>query len=74
MENVDTEKLDTENIGKILMELFEKKPTKDVYEKCLCDLNMEKNKIIQNEENKELLERLEQVIQSIEQYLSIDSI
>lgn len=65
--------MDIENIKKQLDEIFEKRPTKDVFEKVCLDLITEKTKIIPNEENKKLIEEMDKVIESIHVYLSVAS-
>jgi hypothetical protein len=65
--------MDTEKYKKLIDEIFENRPTKYVYEKCLTDLMTEKNKIIPNEENKKRINDYEKLIESIQIYLSIAS-
>lgn len=55
-------------------DFFEKRPTKDVYEKCLIELITEKNHIISNEEyDKNLIDKIDKVIESIYIYLNVSS-
>jgi hypothetical protein len=65
--------MDIENIKKIVDEIFENRPNKDVFEKCLLDLITEKNKILLNEDDKNLINEIDKLIKSIEIYLSIAS-
>lgn len=65
--------MDIEKIKKIVDEIFENRPNKDVFEKCLLDLITEKNKILSNEHDKNLIHEIDKVIESIEIYLSISS-
>jgi len=65
--------MDIEKIKKIFNEIFENRPNKDVFEKCLLDLITEKNKILSNENDKNLINEIDKVIESIEIYLSIAS-
>lgn len=65
--------MDIEKIKKIVDEIFENRPNKDVFEKCLLDLITEKNKILSNEHDKNLINEIDKVIESIEIYLSIAS-
>ena len=65
--------MDTEKYKKFVDEIFENRPTKDVYEKCLIELITEKNKIISNEENKKQINDYDKLIESIQIYLSITS-
>jgi len=59
---------------KIINDFFEKKPTKDVYEKCLLELIILKNNIISNEEyDKNYIDNIDKVIESIQIYLSVAS-
>lgn len=56
------------------MIFFEKRPTKDIYEKCLIELVTEKHNITSNEEyDKNLLDKIDKVIESIRIYLSVAS-
>jgi hypothetical protein len=66
--------MDIENAKKIINDFFEKKPTKDVYEKCLLELITEKYKIISSEEyDKDLIDKIDKVIESIQIYLTVAS-
>ena len=65
--------MDIEKTKVLIDEIFEKRPTKDVFEKCLVELVNEKNKIILREDNKNLMDQLDKLIESIQIYLSIYS-
>ena len=66
--------MDIEKLKSFINEFFEKRPTKDVYEKCLIELITEKQNIISNEEyDKNLIDKIDKVIESIYIYLSIAS-
>jgi hypothetical protein len=53
---------------------FEKRPTKDIYEKCLLELYTEKHNIILNENyDKKLINKIDKVLESIHIYLSVAS-
>ena len=66
--------MDIEKLKSFMNEFFEKRPTKDVYEKCLIELITEKQNIISNEEyDKNLIDKIDKVIESIYIYLSIAS-
>ena len=65
--------MDIEKTKVLIDEIFEKRPTKDVFEKCLVELVNEKNKIILSEDNKNLMDQLDKLIESIQIYLSIYS-
>lgn len=66
--------MDIENAKLLMNDFFEKRPAKDVYEKCLVELINEKNNIISNEEyDKNLIDKIDKVIESILVYLSIAS-
>ncbi len=56
---------------KTLDEMFENRPTKDKWEKCLLDLILEKNKILssEGEHDKKMIEEIDKAIESIQQYL-----
>jgi hypothetical protein len=55
-------------------DLFEKRPVKDVYEKCLMELITEKHNIISNKDyDKNLINKIDKVINSIHIYLSVAS-
>jgi hypothetical protein len=64
--------MDIEKATTIINDFFEKKPTKDIYEKCLIELITEKHNIMTNEEyDKNLIDKIDKVIESIQLYLSI---
>ena len=66
--------LDIENAAKVVKDFFEKRPTKDVYEKCLIELLIEKNAIMSTEDyDKNLIEKIDKVIESIQIYLTVAS-
>ena len=65
--------MELEQIKKIVDVIFEKRPTKDVFETCLVDVITERNRILSDEHDKKLIEELDKVIQSIQKYLSIIS-
>jgi len=66
--------MDIEKNIALINDFFEKRPTKDVYEKCLIELITEKNNIISNKEyDKNLIDKIDNVIESIQLYLSIAS-
>ena len=66
--------MDIEKSKSLINEFFEKRPTKDVYEKCLIELITEKHNIISNEEyDKNLIDKIDKVIESIYIYLSVAS-
>jgi len=66
--------MDIEKNIALINDFFEKKPTKDIYEKCLIELITEKNNIISNKEyDKNLTDKIDNVIESIQLYLSIAS-
>jgi hypothetical protein len=66
--------MDIEKAKLLVDEFFEKRPTKDIYEKCLIELLTEKHKLITNEEcDKVIIEKIDKVIESIQQYLQIAS-
>lgn len=61
-------------ISSIINDFFEKRPTKDIYEKCLIELMTEKNNIISNKEyDKNLIDKIDKVIESINIYLNFAS-
>ena len=63
-----------DNANTMINEFFEKIPTKDVFEKCLLELMIEKQKIILNENyDKNLIEHIDKVIESIQQYVLVSS-
>lgn len=60
--------------NKEFFDCFENRPSKDVFEKCLLDLVIEKAKIMATPDyNKILIEKIDKVIESIEIYLSVAS-
>ena len=64
--------MDIEKAKLLMNDFFEKRPTKDIYEKCLIELITEKHNIITNEEyDKNLIDKIDKVIESIQLYLSI---
>jgi hypothetical protein len=66
--------MDLEKANLLINDFFEKRPTKDIYEKCLIELISEKNNIISNEEyDKNLIEKIDKVIESIYVYLTVAS-
>ena len=66
--------MDIENAKTIINDFFTKRPTKDVYEKCLIELITEKHNIIANQEYDEnLINKIDKVIESIQDYLSVAS-
>ena len=66
--------MDIEKMKSFINEFYEKRPTKDVYEKCLTELITEKQNIISNEEyDKNLIDKIDKVIESIYIYLSVTS-
>ena len=66
--------MDTEKAKEIINDFFEKRPTKDVYEKCLLELLILKNNIMSNEEyDKSFIDKIDKVIESIQIYLSVAS-
>ena len=66
--------MDIEKLKSFINEFFEKRPTKDVYEKCLIELITEKQNIISNEEyDKNLIDKIDKVIESIYIYLTVAS-
>lgn len=55
-------------------DFLENRPTKDVYSKCLIELITEKYNIISNKEyDQNLIDKIDKVIESIQNYLSIAS-
>ena len=78
---MDFENFDIEKYKNLCNDFFENKPTKDVFEQCLVNLIIEKNKILLNEnsnendksikDNKELMEYINKIIENIHSYLSI---
>ena len=66
--------MDIEKSKQLINDFFEKRPTKDVYEKCLIELITEKHNIISNEEyDKNLIDKIDKVIESIYIYLNVAS-
>ena len=66
--------MDIEKYLSNINEFFEKRPTKDIYEKYLVELMTEKHNILSNKEyDKNLIDKLDKVIESIQIYLSIAS-
>lgn len=66
--------MDIEKTKSLINDFFEKRPTKDVYEKCLLELITEKQNIISNEEyDKNLIDKIDKVIESIYIYLTVAS-
>ena len=66
--------MDIEKLRGFLNNFFEKRPTKDIYQKCLIELTTEKYNIIANKEyDKELIDKIDKVIESIQSYLSVAS-
>ncbi len=66
--------MNIEESKKLINEFIENRPTKEIYEKCLMELIMEKKNIMSNENyEKDLIEKIDKVIESIQIYLSIAS-
>jgi hypothetical protein len=66
--------MDLEKAKLLINDFFEKRPTKNIYEKCLIELISEKNNIISNEEyDKNLIDKIDKVIESIYVYLTVAS-
>ena len=66
--------MDIEKAKIFINDFFEKIPTKDVYEKCLLELITEKHNIMSNKEyDKDLIDKIDKVIESIHVYLSVAS-
>ena len=66
--------MNIEEAQKLINDFFVKRPTKDIYEKCLLELITEKYNIMSNEEyDKNLIDKIDKVIESIQVYLSIAS-
>jgi hypothetical protein len=66
--------MDIEKVKLLFNDFFENRPSKEVYEKCLMDIIVEKQNIISKEQyDKNLIDQLDKVIDSIEQYLTISS-
>jgi hypothetical protein len=65
--------MDIEN-AKTFDDDFEKRHPKDIYEKCLVELYTEKHNIILNENyDKKLIHKINNVLESIHIYLSVAS-
>jgi len=55
-------------------DFLEKRPTKDIYEKCMIELITEKYNIMSNKEyDKDLIDKIDKVIESIQIYLGVAS-
>lgn len=66
--------MNIEESKKLINEFIENRPRKEIYEKCLMELIMEKKNIMSNENyEKDLIEKIDKVIESIQIYLSIAS-
>lgn len=67
--------MDNAEIQKIIFDLLEYRPSKEVFEKCLLDVISEKNKIIKDddENSKKLMVKLDKLIECIQIYLSVAS-
>jgi hypothetical protein len=66
--------MDIEKAKEVINEFIEKRPTKDIYEKCLLDLITEKHNIMSKEDyDKNLIDKIDKVIESIQLYLTIAS-
>jgi hypothetical protein len=66
--------MDIEKAKELINEFIEKRPTKDIYEKCLLDLITEKHNIMSKEDyDKNLIDKIDKVIESIQLYLTIAS-
>jgi hypothetical protein len=66
--------MDFETLKNKINDMFEKRPTKDVYEKCLLELIIEKNRIVSNEEyEQKFIDELDKLIQCIQLYLTVAS-
>ena len=66
--------MDIEISQRVITDFFEKRPTKDIYEKCLIALITEKNNLMSKEHHDQnLIDKIDKVIESIQQYLSIAS-
>ncbi len=66
--------MDIEKAKSLINEFIEKRPTKDIYEKCLLDLITEKHNIMSKEDyDKNLIDKIDKVIESIQLYLTIAS-
>lgn len=59
----------------IINDIFEKRPSKDIYEQCLLELTTKKINIMSNEKyDKKMIEQIDKVIQSIHYYLEVATI
>jgi hypothetical protein len=66
--------MELEKAKLLINDFFEKRPTKDIYEKCLIELITEKHNITSNEGyDKHFIDKLDKVIESIYAYLSVAS-
>ena len=66
--------MDIEKAKMLISDFFTKRPTKDIYEKCLIELITEKYSIIASKEYDEnLINKIDKVIESIQAYLSVAS-
>jgi hypothetical protein len=66
--------MDTEKAKLLINDFFEKTPPKDVFEKVLIELITEKHNILSNEEyDKNLIEKIDKIIESIQIYLTVSS-
>ena len=66
--------MDIEKAKEVINEFIEKRPTKDIYEKCLLDLITEKHNIMSKEDyDKNLIDKIDKVIESIQIYLTVAS-
>jgi hypothetical protein len=70
--------MDKEQSKTFINDFFEdylkNRPTKDVFQKCLMECIIEKNNLVSDgESNKDLLDRIDKVIESIQVYLSVTS-
>lgn len=70
---MDTEKAKT-SINDFFEDYLKNRPTKDVFQKCLMECIIEKNTLIADgETDKDLLDRIDKVIESIQIYLNVTS-
>lgn len=59
----------------IINDIFEKRPTKDIYQQCLLELTSKKINIMSNENyDKKMIQQIDKVIQSIHYYLEVATI
>jgi hypothetical protein len=66
--------MDIEKTKSLINDFIEKRPNKDVYEKCLLDLISEKHNIMSKEDyDKNLIDKIDKVIESIQIYLTVAS-